>query len=59
MESKSFPSNFDIAGRYAKHWVSDFARYEEQGESNLSIVLIILFVINKKTPNPSLQTRGS
>jgi len=32
MESKSFPSNFDIAGRYAKHRKMDYLRYSELGE---------------------------
>jgi hypothetical protein len=29
MESRSFPSNFDIAGRYAKHREQDYLRYDE------------------------------
>jgi hypothetical protein len=31
MESRSFPSNFDIAGRYAKHREQHYLRYGEQG----------------------------
>lgn len=31
MESKSFPSNFDIAGRFAKHRKQHYLRYGEQG----------------------------
>ena len=31
MESKSVPSNFDIAGRCAKHWEKDYLRYGERG----------------------------
>ena len=31
MESESFPSSFDIAGRYAKHWKQHYLRYGEQG----------------------------
>jgi len=31
MESKSLPSNFDIAGRYAKHREQDYLRYGERG----------------------------
>ena len=31
MESKSFPSNFDIAGRYAKHRKLHYLRFSEQG----------------------------
>ena len=31
MESKSFPSNFDIAGRYAKHREQYDLRYGERG----------------------------
>ena len=31
MESRSFPSNFDIAGRYAKHPEQDYLRYGEPG----------------------------
>ena len=30
MESKSFPSNFDIARRYAKHRKQHYLRYGEQ-----------------------------
>mgnify|MGYP003590014023 CR=1 FL=1 len=32
MESKSFPSNFDIAGRYAKHREQYDLRYGERGK---------------------------
>ena len=31
MESKSFPSNFYIAGRYAKHREQDYLRYGKRG----------------------------
>ncbi len=31
MESRSFPSSFDIARRYAKHWKQYYLRYGEQG----------------------------
>jgi hypothetical protein len=31
MESRSFPSSFDIAGRYAKHREQHYLRYGEQG----------------------------
>ena len=37
MESKSFPSNFDIAGRYAKHREQYDLRYGEQGKTILII----------------------
>ena len=33
MESKSFPSNFDIAGRYAKHREQYDLRYGERGKT--------------------------
>jgi len=32
MESKSFPSNFDIAGGYAKHRKLHYLRFSEQGK---------------------------
>ena len=34
MESKSFPSNFDIAGRYAKHREQYDLRYGERGKES-------------------------
>ena len=33
MESRSFPSSFDIAGRYAKHREQHYLRYGEQGNN--------------------------
>ena len=33
MESRSFPSSFDIARRYAKHWKQYYLRYGEQGSA--------------------------
>ena len=50
MESKSFPSNFDIAGRYTKHREQYYLRYDEQRYCKtmkksifiLSLVTIIL-----------------
>ena len=48
MESKSFPSNFDIAGRYAKHREQYDLRYGERGErgATLSMIMSTLLVIS-------------
>jgi len=35
MESRSFPSGFDIKGRYAKHLEKYYLRYGEQGSNDV------------------------
>jgi len=43
MESRSYPSSFDIAGRYAKHREQHYLRYDEQ-----SSILIYFHKKNKR-----------
>ena len=48
MESKSFPSNFDIAGRYAKHREQYDLRYGERGLYNLQWLNVDLIMSKTK-----------
>ena len=44
MESKSFPSNFDIAGRYAKHRVVE-SKVESRKTSFTEILITTSFIV--------------
>ncbi len=50
MESKSFPSNFDIAGRYAKHREEYYLCYGERGKTGNYSIRPIIFSLNKPQP---------
>ena len=54
IESRSFPSSFDMAGHYAKHQMLYFERYCERGSISMELFLILqlpTLVVFKKQSN--------